>query len=333
MGRGTLVISLDFELLWGVRDHLTINDYGANILGARKAVPAMLSLFEAFRIHATWATVGMLLYGKREQMVADFPEEKPTYEHAPLSPYSDIHELGPDEVADPYRFGLSLIRSIAQCPNQEIGTHTFSHYYCCEPGQTAEQFAADLKAALRSAKHLGIELRSIVFPRNQTSAVYLQVCRELGLVCYRGNEKSWLYATGSYRGESKLKRAVRLADAYLNLTGHNTYQAMNENGLCNVRSSRFLRPYDRRLAPLDRIRLRRITSGIEHAAKNGEIYHLWWHPHNFGANLELNIAFLRSIFEHFDGMRERYRMQSLTMGEIAAGITSSHEQQACSQKA
>jgi hypothetical protein len=30
---GALVISLDFELLWGVRDKRTIADYGPNILG------------------------------------------------------------------------------------------------------------------------------------------------------------------------------------------------------------------------------------------------------------------------------------------------------------
>ena len=38
MQYGALVISLDFELLWGVRDKRTIADYGPNILGVRKAV-------------------------------------------------------------------------------------------------------------------------------------------------------------------------------------------------------------------------------------------------------------------------------------------------------
>jgi len=39
---GAFVISLDFELLWGVRDKRTIADYGANIRGVRDAVPALL---------------------------------------------------------------------------------------------------------------------------------------------------------------------------------------------------------------------------------------------------------------------------------------------------
>lgn len=33
---GQFVISLDFELLWGVRDHSDKHAYGQNILGARE---------------------------------------------------------------------------------------------------------------------------------------------------------------------------------------------------------------------------------------------------------------------------------------------------------
>lgn len=35
-GGGAFVISLDFELMWGVRDKRTIADYGRNILGVRR---------------------------------------------------------------------------------------------------------------------------------------------------------------------------------------------------------------------------------------------------------------------------------------------------------
>src|SRR5262245_45875552 len=38
---GAFVISLDFELLWGVRDRRTAADYGMNIRGVRDVVPAL----------------------------------------------------------------------------------------------------------------------------------------------------------------------------------------------------------------------------------------------------------------------------------------------------
>jgi hypothetical protein len=60
--RPSLIISLDFELFWGVRDKRTIGNYGRNILGVREALPAMLALFRDYGIRATWATVGLLLF-------------------------------------------------------------------------------------------------------------------------------------------------------------------------------------------------------------------------------------------------------------------------------
>ena len=42
---GQLIISLDFELLWGVRDHADRASYGDNIIGAREAIPHILELF------------------------------------------------------------------------------------------------------------------------------------------------------------------------------------------------------------------------------------------------------------------------------------------------
>src|SRR5262245_27879839 len=60
-GAGTFVISLDYELMWGVRDHATRESYGSNVLGGREAIPVMLELFEKRNIQATWAIVGALL--------------------------------------------------------------------------------------------------------------------------------------------------------------------------------------------------------------------------------------------------------------------------------
>jgi hypothetical protein len=59
---GTLVISLDLELYWGMRDVISIDDYQKHLVGVRQAIPAILELFEKYKIHATWATVGFLYY-------------------------------------------------------------------------------------------------------------------------------------------------------------------------------------------------------------------------------------------------------------------------------
>ena len=51
--------------------------------------------------------------------------------------------------------------------------------------------------------------------------------------------------------------------------------------------------------------------------KNKEIFHLWWHPHNFGVNTNQNIEFLDEILSSFKDMQKQYKMQSLNMGEIS----------------
>ena len=88
-------------------------------------------------------------------------------------------------------------------------------------------------------------------------------------------------------------------------------------GLANVRASRFLRPYNPRLAALEPLRLRRITRSLTRAARQGRIYHLWWHPHNFGTHLDANLGVLRRILDAFADLREREGMVSLSMDEVA----------------
>jgi len=317
---GVLVISLDFELHWGVFDHLSVEDYRTNLLGARASIPRMLELFQEFDVHATWAIVGLLFFGTREDLIGGLPVERPRYADPRLSAYSLLDALGPDERADPFHFARDLVLRIRDTPNQEVATHTFSHYYCLEPGQTIGDFRADLVAAQRVARSLGVELASIVFPRNQCSAPHLAVCAELGIRTFRGTERSWIYRPSRANAQGRVQRALRLADSYLNLTGHHTpaRPAVSAGEVVNIPASRFLRPYSRRLGFLDTLKRRRITRSMTHAAERGSIYHLWWHPHNTGGHPEKNLAELRRLLEHFHKLAQQRGMRSLTMAELAA---------------
>jgi peptidoglycan/xylan/chitin deacetylase (PgdA/CDA1 family) len=307
------------ELMWGVRHGRTKDEYGHRILGERQAIPAMLDLFEANGIHATWATVGFAMCEGREDLLARAPEDRPTYDDADCSGYSYIDEAGDSEAADPYYFAPSMLRRVASCPAQEIASHTFSHFYCLEPGQTVGQFKADLAASVQIIEDFGVECASIVFPRNQYDGTYLDACHEQGIKVFRGNEESWCYAPGNGQDQTPAKRLMRLADSYLPLTGHHGSQPMPSAGMVNVPSSRFLRPHHERSALLmDGLRLARITGAMTVAAKRGETYHLWWHPHNFGAETAANIAFLGRIVEHHRTLADRYGMVSQTMAEAAA---------------
>lgn len=314
---GSLCISLDFELMWGVRDKRTTDQYGANIIGGRDAVRQILDMFHRKDIRATWATVGFLFCETREEMLASLPELQPTYADQQLSNYTYLDEVGENEAKDPYHFAPSLLAQIKACPGQEIATHTFSHYYCLEPGQTRAQFAADLDAAIKVAARHQITFKSIVFPRNQYDDGAIAECARRGISIYRGNETGWMYRPGARADQTLARRAVRLADSYVNLSGTNTASVCPKNAATNVRSSRFLRPYSRRLRHLEPLRLSRITDSMTAASQRGETFHIWWHPHNMGASQCENLAALGHIIDHFITLRCKYGMSSLAMEDFA----------------
>lgn len=319
---GIFVISLDVELNWGVRDVLPLARYERNLRGERAATSCLLDVFAEYGIHATWAIVGFLFFEDRDTLLRHLPSRYPMYTTHNLSPYDCLKSIGNSEQDDPLHFGASLVRLIAAREHQEIATHTFSHYYCLEKGQNIAAFKADLAAAVAAARRYGLRIDSIVFPRNQVNSGYLAACREAGLRAYRGTEQHYLYVPRSAQAENSLRRVGRLVDAYLNLTGHHTspLAAGDQETPLNVPQSRFLRPYSRKLAFLEPLRSHRIIAGLEAASQRGQIYHLWWHPHNFGIDLEKNLSFLRRILDRFSRLRDEFGMESLSMREVAQRV-------------
>jgi len=316
--RPALVISLDFELLWGVRDHITRDSpYVRNLLGARDAIPGILKLFERYQIAATWATVGLLFARTREEQRSLWPQSLPNYCNRRHDPY--LQDVGFDEQSDPLCFGADLIAQIQATPRQEIGTHTFSHFLCGEPGPTLEDFVADLQAAIRAAERSGAQVLSIVFPRNQVHSRYLERLAVLGIRCFRDRESNWGNRWLKLRQLATVQRLYRLLDSYVDLSGANSsaWGALKHGELIALPASRFLRPCTG-CAWLDRMQLKRIERAMEHAALTGEVFHLWWHPHNFGHRTESNLKGLASILKTYDTLRQRHGMLSLTMAEAAS---------------
>ena len=322
-GYGALVVSLDFELHWGVRDTMPVDGpYRENLLGARTAVPRLLDLFEAFDIGATWATVGFLFARTRDELEAYSPAVRPRYRNPSLDPYRE--PVGRNEGEDPLHYAPTLVEEIRRRPRQELATHTFSHYYCREEGHTEEAFRQDLASAVRIAEPFGVRPRSIVFPRNQFAPEHAPVLREFGITAYRSPERHRIYQGHSTREQrSPWRRGARLLDHYLDLTDANTtpWPAIPQaDGLYAIPSSRFLRGYSKPLAALEPLRLKRILDALREAAHTNRIFHLNFHPHNFGVHLEQNLRVLRSILESYRRHRTSHGMRSLSMEEVVAAL-------------
>src|SRR3989338_3258961 len=94
--KGIFVLSLDFELAWGMRGDPA---YKIDFERTREVIDRMLELFEKYEIKATWATVGELF----------LPGQA-------------------GNSGDQLWHAAEVIEKIKKCRvPQELGSHSFSH--------------------------------------------------------------------------------------------------------------------------------------------------------------------------------------------------------------
>jgi peptidoglycan/xylan/chitin deacetylase (PgdA/CDA1 family) len=318
--KSALVISLDFELMWGVFDKRRIADYGENVKGVHQVIPKMLELFKKYDIHVTWAIVGLLFHDNLEELKGETTGVIPSYDNNRYSAYSHLRDIKENDYLS-YYSGLELIKKIKNVSGQEIGTHTFSHYYCLEDGQNLTTFKEDIKKAIIIAGQHDLEISSIVFPRNQYNDEYLKVCYEEGIKAYRGNEENFSQKPSSEKDLTFFMRVLRFLDTYINIFGQKVIDKFQTtpSGLVNIPASFFFRPYGRFGKILEKLKMSRYKRAMLTAARSNGVIHFWWHPHNFGIDQENNLAQLEMILQYYKILNREYGMISLNMREVANG--------------
>jgi peptidoglycan/xylan/chitin deacetylase (PgdA/CDA1 family) len=319
---GALVISLDFELCWGMRDHAERGSAAFTELApSRQVVADLADCFARRGIRATWATVGFLFASTGAELAGALPDVRPRYRRVELDPYAET--VGEDEKADPEHLAGSLVELLAATPGQEVASHTFSHFYCLEEGQDEASLRADLAAAQTIAAARGLSLTSLVLPRNQWNPAYTRAVRESGFDCIRGPQPSWAHRARPSGEHGPVRRAARLADSYVGWTPPPTTawtDVAGRDGLKDVPASAFLRPFSPKRRHLDPLRKARLVAGLKDAARRRRIFHLWWHPHNFAGNPEANFAFLEELLDEFEDLADKEAMESLSMRDVATSV-------------
>lgn len=300
-----VVISLDFELRWGVHHNygLDINAYRANLEGVPRVVPELLKLFTEHAIRATWATVGALACESWTEYFSRAPQP-PRYNDSALNVKREYADLDPD---GHLHFAPGLVRAIFNTPGQELGTHTFSHLYLKEEGISADDVAADLAAvATLYQERFGVTPRSLVFPRNQPA--FLDVVRASGIRISRGNPGPWYYECEDLRHNGPVSRARKLIDSI--------------NPFCRLAAplaadmtlaSLFLRL---NLPPLLwAAHVQRIKGELA-ALSPQDIFHIWLHPHNLGQDSALRLQRMAQVLDLIAERQARGTLTSCTMGEL-----------------
>lgn len=281
----------------------------------------MLEQFAKAEVEVTWATVGMLFAENEEEWESYSPEYQPSYRDPQYSAY---HWVKMNGIRPEVHFAPELIREIINTPGQELGSHSFAHYYTLMRGQSAEQFRQDLRATQLIAKDkFGVSLESLVFPRNHINELYLSICKEEGYEQVRGNPKNWYWQETQH--ESFSKKLFRSADCFFPV-GERTSFRLDQlihypNEPLVLPASRILRPISKNNALMNATRLKRVKSEMTLSAKNGEGYHLWWHPHNFGIAPKAALLELDTILQHFTNLKETYGFQAMNMRSLGTHLT------------
>lgn len=313
--KGIFTISLDFELIWGTADLFGVESFReACELERNEVVDRLLALFTEFEIPATWCTVGHLfLENCRSSKNTKHPEiTRPRHKWHEGDWF--VYDPCGDETSDPLFYGKSLIEKILNNPvRQEIGSHSFSHIIFGDEGCSNESARTDIAECVKAAKDFNIKLNSFAFPRDRVG--HLDVLSEYGFTCYRGAIPKW-YEQGEDR--SIVKRLAHLWDVMTVAAPPVVLPEYEENGLMNIPGSMIFFPMHgiRRYIPMS-LRVKRARKGLDLAAREKRIFHLWFHPTNMAFEIEQMFDGLRAILKYADKLRREGILEILSMSEIA----------------
>jgi len=319
---GVFTISLDFELHWGVFDKRNRDERRRCYENTLRIIPQMLELFYKHEVHVTWASVGSLFASDQQEWHELKPASEPAYENNIYSAYRYVRENGLDQRYRWAHFAPEMITKILEYPTQELGTHTFSHYYCLEKLHGEDAFGADLRSVQRAAAKFNTSTVSLVFPRNQFNPGHLKICYDNGIKTIRSNPADWFWSPVPDKGGNLIRKIFRTGDAYFPMASKRTSFPLSDikpvkNEPLQIPASRFLRPWHPRYKMANNLAMNRVMGEMKTAAIKKECYHLWWHPENFGDFPEENMANLKKILEYYSECRDLYKMQSWNMGEYA----------------
>ena len=160
MEQGTVVLSLDVELLWGYLDILDEHRFSARYPNAMAAYDHVLRSLCNSGVSATWMVVGGMALnsfeGPEDGRVRGLPEA-----------WRRMIPAG-NEITAPLWFRRAFIRQVisAHVP-QEIGLHGgFSHLIWTDRHSGRGAVRAELSTGMSALHDLGVQPRAFSFPRN-----------------------------------------------------------------------------------------------------------------------------------------------------------------------
>lgn len=299
---GSVVISVDAELGWGFHD--APSPPMTRLDAARDGWRCLLALFDEFRVPATWAVVGHLFLDDCDGTHPDHPTPPGWFERERTT-WRDRPDL---------RFGGDLVTELLSAGvDHDVGSHTFSHVVFDEDGVDGAVARAELRAAKDASEAVGVTPRSFVFPRNVVG--HREELAAAGFEAYRGERR--VGEPGVGRSIDKVLAGVdpdrpRIVEPYV-----------DEFGVVDVPPSLFLFGFEgtaRTVAEAvwDDPVAAQVSLGVERAANERGVFHLWLHPNNVVEPRD--VRRMRAVLSCIDRYRRESGLTVETMADVAARV-------------
>ncbi|MFC7139034.1 polysaccharide deacetylase family protein [Halosimplex aquaticum] len=293
---GSVVVSVDAELGWGFVDYDSPPE--SRVESGRSGWRTLCRLFDAYDVPATWAVVGHLFHEACDGRHPDHPAGPEWF-----APEREQWADRPDLTCGP-----ELIERVRESgPDHEIGSHTYSHVLFGDDQTTGDVAAAELARSRAVADEQGIDLRSLVFPRNELG--HRDKLAEHGFDAYRGGRP-----TPRRTLPEKLK-TVAFGSGHPPVVT----PATDEYGLVNIPASLYLYSFEgpalRATKPFvgDPI-VELVERGLDAAAESEGVLHLWLHPNNLVG--EPQVRRIEGVLRAIDAHRDEVPVE--TMAAVAA---------------
>ena len=300
MKTGTVVISLDFELMWGVFDSAG-KSYEKKIDTTAYNVDRLLDQLDEYDIKTTWGCVGALACVDVDQLNPELLSKRIQVANQPLLSFVELLNKFPHRY-----FAPKVIDRLATS-HHEIISHTMFHRVWTDGSKN--EFELELNEASRLLPNIS---PGLIFCRNVTNQKALMSISKSGVRFYRSAPGAW------FEGFKRLSRYLGLIDSYIPLWSGTVRLARPIEGarLRPVPHTLFMRVSTKNTF-LKKIHLLRLILALNVAAYFGRCVHFWVHPHNFALdNGDYDLSFLIKILKRIRILEDKGLVEVKTMGEI-----------------
>ena len=300
MSKGVFTLSLDCEGLWGVADHLGASTKSINQSSLNEVYSYINDVLSHYSINATYAFT--TLFTQDEANILKYKDRIKSYINEQDEWYRHIYNALHNENLNGW-LGRDFYMK-AKENGHEIAWHGFTHHPLGEATKK-NIIEFEVSESLKIFKREGLDVTSIVFPRNDVG--HLQLLKNSGFDVYRKGliEQSRLHSNKYYR----------VIDELNILKPSQKFKQSKNSPMISLPAGYFLNwpSGPRRLIPSEAT-YKRWDHILRSASRKSAQAHMWFHPHNMITAPKMRDSF-ESIIKNVSTKIQNGEIINLTMDE------------------